>query len=211
MQVAAGSLPVAPGFAIAVTMVYSGASAALMDALPDLKLIASGGVGLDKIDLKAAAARRIAVTHTPDELTEDTSDAAIGLIFGVARRMVEADRFVRGGHWRNGHMSESRRVAGRTVGIVGLGKIGRAIARKACALGMSVMYAGAPKPDVAYPFCDSVRALAEQVNTLVLSCPGMRRRSISSAQQIGSELRTRRDPDQCLAWQRRRRAGADRC
>ena len=87
--------------------------------------------------------------------------------------MVEADRFVRGGHWRNGHMSESRRIAGRTVGIVGLGKIGRAIARKACALGMSVMYTGPrPKPDVAYPFCDSVRALAEHVNTLVVSCPG---------------------------------------
>jgi hydroxypyruvate reductase len=169
----AGPFPPASGFAIAVTMVYSGAGAALMDALPDLKLIASGGVGLDKIDLPAAARRRIAVTHTPDELTEDTSDAAIGLIFGVARRMVEADRFVRSGQWRQGHMSESRRVAGKTVGIVGLGKIGRAIARKASALGLAVMYTGPrPKPDVAYPFCEGVRALAERVDILVLSCPG---------------------------------------
>jgi lactate dehydrogenase-like 2-hydroxyacid dehydrogenase len=169
----AGPFPPMPGFPIAVTMVYSGANASLMDALPDLKLIASGGVGLDKIDLKAAAHRGIAVTHTPDELTEDTSDAAIGLMFGVSRRMVEADRFVRSGRWLKGHMTDSRRVSGRNVGIVGLGKIGRAIARKASGLGMSVHYTGPhPKQDVTYPFCDSVRLLAEQVDILVLSCPG---------------------------------------
>jgi hydroxypyruvate reductase len=169
----AGPFPRRPGFAIAVTMVYSGASAPLMDALPDLKLIASGGVGLDKIDLQEAARRGIAVTHTPDELTEDTSDAAVGLIFAVARRMVEADRFVRRGAWISGHMSESRRVSGRRVGIVGLGKIGRAIARKVSALGMAVFYTGPHrKNDVDYGFCDSVRALAESVDILVLSCPG---------------------------------------
>jgi len=168
-----GPFPRTPGFAIAVTMVYSGASAQLMDALPDLKLIASGGVGLDKIDLPEAARRGIAVTHTPDELTEDTSDAAVGLIFGVARRMVEADRFVRSGAWLNGHLSESRRVSGRRVGIVGLGKIGRAIARKCSALGLPVFYTGPHrKSDVDYRFCDSVRALAESVDILVLSCPG---------------------------------------
>jgi hydroxypyruvate reductase len=169
----AGPYPRLPGFPIAVTLVYSGANAGLMDALPDLKLIASGGVGLDKIDLKKAARRGIAVTHTPDELTEDTSDAAIGLIFGVSRRMVEADRFVRSGRWLQGHMSDSRRVSGRNVGIVGLGKIGRAIARKASGLGMSVRYTGPhAKADVAHPFCDSVRSLAEAVDILVLSCPG---------------------------------------
>jgi hydroxypyruvate reductase len=169
----AGPFPPAPGFGIAVTMVYAGASAKLMDALPDVKLIASGGVGLDRIDLKEAGRRRIAVTHTPDELTEDTSDAAIGLIFGVLRRMVEADRFVRSGQWMKGHLSESRRVSGKTVGIVGLGKIGRAIARKASALGMPAMYTGPQrKADVPYMFCDSVCALAEQVDVLILSCPG---------------------------------------
>ncbi|MGZ5811625.1 MAG: 2-hydroxyacid dehydrogenase [Xanthobacteraceae bacterium] len=168
-----GPFPPAPGHTIAVTMVYAGASAKLMEALPDLRLIASGGVGLDRIDLNEAKRRGIAVTHTPDELTEDTSDAAIGLIFAVSRRMVEADRFVRSGRWLKEQMSESKRVSGRRIGIVGLGKIGRAIARKATGLGMSVSYTGPqPKPDLPYTFVSDIAQMSRQVDVLVLSCPG---------------------------------------
>ena len=169
----ARSFPPAPGYRIAVTMVYAGANADLMKALPDVRLIASGGVGLDRIDLKEAGRRGIAVTHTPDELTEDTADTAIGMIFGVSRRMVEADRYVRSGGWLKGHLSESRSISGKKVGIVGLGKIGSSIARKAACLGMSVMYTGPrAKPGAPYEFCDSTAALAEKVDVLILSCPG---------------------------------------
>jgi hydroxypyruvate reductase len=168
-----GPFPSKPGFKVAVTMTYAGANAALMDALLDLKLIASGGVGLDKIDLKAAVERGIAVTHTPDELTEDTADTAISLMYSTVRRTAEADRYVRAGKWKKSVMSDSRSLTGKKVGIVGLGKIGNAIARKAAGIGLRVFYTGPrPKPGVPYEFVDAVGALAKTVDILILSCPG---------------------------------------
>ncbi len=126
------------GVQVIVTMSVFGADQALMDALPDLRLIACNGTGLDKIDLEAAKARGIAVQHTPDIVTEDTADFAIGLIYATLRRMGEAERFVRSGRWRTGRMTPSRRVFSRRIGIVGLGRIGSTIARRAAAIGMSV-------------------------------------------------------------------------
>ncbi len=168
-----GPFPPMPGYKVAVTMTYSGASAALMDALPDVKLIASGGVGLDKLDLKAAAQRGIAVCHTPDELTEDTADTAIALMYATVRRTAEADRYVRAGKWTQGQLSDSTSLVGKKVGVVGLGKIGQAIARRAAGLGLEVLYTGPRRKDgVPYAFVDSPLALAEKVDILILACPG---------------------------------------
>jgi lactate dehydrogenase-like 2-hydroxyacid dehydrogenase len=160
------------GVEVIVTTSVAGAGEALMAALPDLKLIACNGTGLDKIDLDAAKARGITVQHTPDVVTEDTADFAIGLIYAALRRMGEAERFVRSGGWKSGRMTPSRRVYSRRLGIVGLGKIGSAIARRAAAIGMSVEYTGPrEKSGVPYPYRPSVTELARAADVLVLSCP----------------------------------------
>jgi hydroxypyruvate reductase len=162
-----------PGFEVAVTTSIAGADTNLMAALPDLKLIACNGTGLDKIDLETAHARGITIRHTPGVVTEDTADFAIGLIYATARRIAEADRFVRAGRWKSERMTPSRRVYSRRLGIVGLGMIGRAIARRASAIGMPVMYSGPnEKADSGYAYAASVVELARQVDILVLSCPG---------------------------------------
>lgn len=162
-----------PGIDVALTTSMAGADAALMDALPDLKLIACQGVGLDKIDLAAAEARGIRVANTPDVLTEDTADFGIALIYATARSIVRADQFVRAGRWPNERITPSRRVSGKTVGIVGLGRIGQTVARKAEGLGLTVLYSGPrAKPDVGYRFVADVVDLAAQADFLVLTCPG---------------------------------------
>jgi hydroxypyruvate reductase len=161
-----------PGIEVIVTMSVFGADEALMDALPDLRLIACNGTGLDKIDLEAAEERGIMVRHTPDVVTEDTADFAIALIYATLRRMGEAERFVRSGRWRKERMTPSRRVFSRHVGIVGLGKIGSAIARRAAAIGMTVDYTGPnQKSGVPYTFQPNIQDLARAVDILVLSCP----------------------------------------
>jgi hydroxypyruvate reductase len=170
---ASGEAPIAPGFNIAVTMGVYGANAALMDKLPDLRLIACNGAGLERIDLAEAKRRGIAVCHTPDELAEDVADCAIALTYAIMRRVVEADRFVRAGRWAKERIAPSRRLAGKTVGVVGLGRIGTLVAMRAEAIGMRVHYLGPrPKPDTPYPFVADIRQLAAEADVLILSCPG---------------------------------------
>jgi lactate dehydrogenase-like 2-hydroxyacid dehydrogenase len=162
-----------PGQRIAITTGMDGFDAALMDRLPDLKLIASQGVGLERIDRAAAKARNIAITHTPNILTEDVADFAIGLLYGVARRIAEADRFVRAGRWGPERIAPSTSLHGKTVGIVGMGRIGSAIARRASGIGMTVAYQGPrQKPDRPYSYVADIGVLAAQADFLILSCPG---------------------------------------
>ena len=163
----------APGYDVAVTMSVFGVNAALMDTLPDIKLIACNGAGLERIDLVEAKRRGIAVCHTPDELAEDVAEGAIALTYAIMRRIVEADRFVRAGRWSKERMAPSRRLAGKTVGIFGLGRIGRLVAQRAQAIGMHVLYSGPKaKPDVPYSFVTTMLELAERSDVLILSCPG---------------------------------------
>jgi lactate dehydrogenase-like 2-hydroxyacid dehydrogenase len=115
-----------------------GANAALIEALPVLELIACNGVGVDAIDFAAARARGIKVTNTPDVLTDDVADLAIGLMIAIARLMPHGDALVRTGTWPKGGMPLATRMSGKRVGIVGLGRIGKAIAHRAEAFGMSV-------------------------------------------------------------------------
>lgn len=161
------------GHRIAITTGMDGFDAALMDRLPDLKLIASQGVGLERIDCPAAKARNIAITHTPNILTEDVADFAIGLTYAIARRIAEADRFVRAGRWGPERIAPSTSLHGKTAAIVGMGRIGSSIARRATGIGMTVAYHGPrQKADVPYPYVADIGALAEQADFLILSCPG---------------------------------------
>jgi len=162
-----------PGIRIAVTMALAGAGESHFARLPDLGLLSSQGAGLERIDLPAAARRGIAVAYTPDVMTEDVADAAIGLMYAAARRVVEADRFVRAGRWNSERMGLGLSLHRKAAGIVGLGRIGQAIARRCAGLGMDVAWTGPrPKPDQPWPYVADVRALAERSDVLILATPG---------------------------------------
>lgn len=150
----------------------SGVSKRLMEALPNLEIIAQFGVGYDNIDLVAAKQRDIIVTNTPDVLTDDTADVALFLMLNVARRAVEADMFVRVGRWHSGAMPLSTSISGKTVGIVGLGSIGQAIAQRAAAFNTKVIYHSRTKKDVAYTYYKDLKEMAVAADFLILACAG---------------------------------------
>ncbi|MBL9033625.1 MAG: 2-hydroxyacid dehydrogenase [Rhodospirillaceae bacterium] len=156
-----------------VTSGGAGADAALIAALPKAEIIACFGVGYDAVDLGAARARNIAVTNTPDVLTDDVADLALGLIIDAARRISRGDRFVRAGKWLQGGLELGTALRGRRLGIVGLGRIGLAAARRAEACGMFVAYHGPrPKPEAPYPYVADLVELARRSDVLVLTLPG---------------------------------------
>ena len=146
----------------------------LIARLPALELISVFGVGYDGIDVAAARERGVAVTHTPNVLNDDVADLALGLLLAVARRIPQADRWVRDGRWRReGPMPLARKLSGSRLGIVGLGRIGQAIAKRAEAFGMSIAYTARTRKDaVAYPYFPSPEALAREVDFLVVITPG---------------------------------------
>jgi lactate dehydrogenase-like 2-hydroxyacid dehydrogenase len=147
--------------------------AAIIEALPKLEIIACFGIGVDLIDLDCARARGIRVTNTPDVVTGDTADLALGLMLALLRRISEGDRFTRRGDWQRGLLPFGRSLGGRRLGIIGLGRIGQAIARRAEAFGMPVAWHGPhPKPDVPYPYFADPVALAEWSQVLAVACPG---------------------------------------
>ena len=143
-----------------------------MAQLPKLELIACFGVGVDAVDLPAAKARNIAVTNTPDVLTDDVADLAIGLMVATLRRIPQADRYVREGKWLKGTMPLHQKVSGRRLGIVGMGRIGQAIARRAAAFDMAIAYNGPSKKNVPYRYEPDLVALAREVDVLIAACPG---------------------------------------
>ncbi len=150
-----------------------GADPAMMDACPQARIIACYGVGVDAIDLPAARARGIAVTNTPGVLTEDVADMAFALLLATARAIHEGDAYVRTAAWtKRGPMRLTTRVWGKRLGIVGLGRIGRAIARRAEGFGMAIAYSGRTKQDVPYDFHPSPAALAPQVDIFIVSAAG---------------------------------------
>lgn len=156
-----------------VTNAPVGASAALIDALPHLELIASSGVGLDAIDLQAARRRGVTVTSTPGVLNDCVADTGVMLMLAIARRLGEAERFVRGGQWPGARFPLATSLGGKTCGVMGMGNIGRAVARRALAFGMTIAYTTpSPKPDLDYVYCADPMALAREADFLVLTLPG---------------------------------------
>ena len=148
-------------------------SRSLLEQLPNLKLVSVFGVGYDGIDAKAAVERGVMVTHTPGVLSDDVADLAMGLVLAVSRQIVQADQHVRHGRWPQGPMPLGRKVSGSRMGIVGLGRIGAAIARRALAFDMSVAYtARTEKPASGFQFYPTAEQLAAAVDFLVVITPG---------------------------------------
>ncbi|CAL5443948.1 unnamed protein product [Camellia sinensis] len=179
----------------------AGADADLIESLPSLEIVANFSVGLDKVDLVKCKEKGIRVTNTPDVLTEDVADLAIGLILTTLRRVCECDRYVRSGLWKKGDfklttkfwvvcpfvfpfgslgiiflvsilLSTKILFSGKSVGIIGLGRIGLAIAKRAEAFGCPISYySRSQKLDSKYKYFPSVIELASNCAILVVACP----------------------------------------
>lgn len=146
---------------------------AFLDSYPELGLVAAYGVGYDRIDAEAAAARGIMVTHTPDVLNADVADLAVALLLCAVRQLPQADTFVRKSLWPQGSYPLTPTLRERTVGLVGMGRIGREIAARISAFGVEVAYhARRPVTDVPYRYLDDLSELAHVVDTMVVIVPG---------------------------------------
>ncbi|MBO80129.1 MAG: D-glycerate dehydrogenase [Citromicrobium sp.] len=177
--------------------------AAMLDAAGDrMRLIASFGAGTDHIDLAAAAARKITVTNTPSVFTEDTADLAMALIIGVPRRMREGVSLVRSGEWSGWAPTAmlGRKLAGKTLGIVGMGRIGQAVAHRAKAFGLDLVYHNRKRLPEAVErmfgatYVESLDDLLAQTDILTLHCPS----NPESHHMLDAQAIARMKPDACL-------------
>jgi hydroxypyruvate reductase len=163
-----------PGIAIAITGGGEGIDAATIDACPDLKLIAVCAVGYDKVDVAHAKARGIAVTYTPDVLTDDVADLALALMLAVFRKVPQYDAYVREGRWAaQGTPPLTRSLTGRRIGILGLGRIGHAIAERVRPIAGEIRYfSRTRKHDAAWAYEGDPVALAAWAEVLVVAVAG---------------------------------------
>jgi lactate dehydrogenase-like 2-hydroxyacid dehydrogenase len=147
--------------------------AAMIDRLPKLEIIACCGVGYDGIDVAAAKRRRVVVTNTPDVLNDCVADVAMGLLIAAARGIAYGDRFVRAGKWLAGNLPLQTKVSGKRLGIVGMGRIGRVIAKRAAGFDMPIAYHTRRKvPDVPFRYYEKLVDLARDSDFLLLIVPG---------------------------------------
>lgn len=147
--------------------------AGYMALFPALQIISVCGVGYDGIDVAAAKKRGIMVTHTPDVLNDDVADLALGLLLAVARKIPAADKFTRNADWLDGPFQLTRKLTGAKLGMVGMGRIGQAIAKRAAAFDMDIAYTSRnPRTDVSYRYVATPTALAAEVDFLVIITPG---------------------------------------
>jgi lactate dehydrogenase-like 2-hydroxyacid dehydrogenase len=144
----------------------------LLERLPALELIATFGVGYDGLPLAAAAARGIAVTNTPDVLNTAVAELCVGMLLGLLRQLPAADRFVRAGKWPHGTLPLGVSLAGKRVGIVGLGRIGKDIARRLEPFGVTLAYHGRSDQHIAYRYEASLVQLARDCDVLIVAAPG---------------------------------------
>ena len=159
---------------VAVTSGVWGVRAEHLDRLPELGAIVNFGVGYDSTDVDEATRRGVVVSNTPDVLTDCVADTAVGLVIDTMRGLSAADRFVRRGEWADGRTPPlARRVTGARVGIVGLGRIGLAIAVRLEGFGTSISYHNrTPRTDVSYAYAADVVSLAAGCDVLVLAAAG---------------------------------------
>lgn len=145
----------------------------LLERLPSARVVSVFGVGYDGVDVAAALRLGVPVTHTPGVLSDDVADLAMALVLSVARQVPQADAFVRAGRWLDGPLPLGRKVSGARMGIVGMGRIGQAIATRAQAFGMSIAYtARTAKGDLPYRFLPDPVSLAAESDFLVAITPG---------------------------------------
>jgi lactate dehydrogenase-like 2-hydroxyacid dehydrogenase len=145
----------------------------LMERLPALEIVASAAVGYDSVDVKAAAERGVVVTNTPDVLTGEVADLALGLLLATVREIPRAEKHLRDGSWPKSPYPLTATLRGRKAGIVGLGRIGGAIARRLHGFDVPVSYHGRrQQTDVAYPYFASLIEMAKAVDVLILVTPG---------------------------------------
>jgi lactate dehydrogenase-like 2-hydroxyacid dehydrogenase len=149
------------------------ADEAYMRRFPGLEIISSFGVGYDHIDAKTAARLGIIVTNTPGVLDDEVADTALGLMLMAVRQLPQAERYLRAGNWPKGAYPLTASLRGRTVGIIGLGRIGKAIATRVGGFGLDVVYHGRhPQADVAYRYYPSLVEMAKASDILVVVAPG---------------------------------------
>lgn len=169
-------------------------SAAFIDAFPKLEIVANFGVGYDSVDARHAASRGVIVTNTPDVLTEEVADTALGLLINAVRELPKAEAWLRAGRWvKDGAYPLSKgTLRGRRAGIFGLGRIGLAIARRLEALGMPVAYHNRrPVEDVGYAYHPTLLGLAEAVDTLISVAPG----GAATAKAVNADVLKALGPD----------------
>jgi lactate dehydrogenase-like 2-hydroxyacid dehydrogenase len=148
---------------------------ALLAKLPKLRIISNFGVGYDSIDMPAATKRKVIVTNTPDVLTEEVADTALGLLLMTVRELGQAEQYMRAGRWakEGDYRLTPGSLRDRSVGMVGFGRIGKAIARRCQAFGLPISYFGRNKQaDVAHTFYGGLVAMARDVDTLIVITPG---------------------------------------
>jgi lactate dehydrogenase-like 2-hydroxyacid dehydrogenase len=147
--------------------------APLLARLPALEIIANYGVGYDSIDVVAAARRGIVVTNTPEVLNDEVADFAVALLLATVRRLPQADRFVRAGRWLQGNFPLGPTLRDRTVGLVGMGRIGKRIAQRLSAFEVPIVYhSRTARPDVPYRHHPELLAMAKEVDILLAILPG---------------------------------------
>ncbi len=150
-----------------------GPNANLINRLPNLEIISSFSVGFDATDVVAAQARDVIVTHTPEVLTGDVADLAMTFILMAPRRIGEAERFLRDGKWLQGRMELGTTVRGKRLGILGLGRIGKAVARRAEVFGLHIGYFDIkPMGDLPYRYYPTLLELAAASDILLVACEG---------------------------------------
>jgi lactate dehydrogenase-like 2-hydroxyacid dehydrogenase len=159
----------------------------LLDQLPKLEIISVFGVGYDGVPVEYCKKRGLKVTNTPDVLTDDVADVALGLILMTGRGFVRLNRFAQAGEWEKRGPELTTKLGGRKVGILGLGRIGKAIAERVRAMGMKVAYTGRKPQDVPYEYMRDLKELAAAVDFLVVACPGGEAtRNIVNADVLGA-------------------------
>lgn len=156
-------------------LVQSGGSVApkeLLDQLPKLEIISVFGVGYDGVPVDYCRARGIKVTNTPDVLTDDVADLAVALVLMSARGLLRANHWLQANDWSRGSGTLTMALAGKRVGILGLGRIGKAIAERLSAMRMQVSYTGRTRQDVRWRYVATLATLATESDFLIVACPG---------------------------------------
>jgi lactate dehydrogenase-like 2-hydroxyacid dehydrogenase len=158
---------------VATSTLFGRVDATLLDRLPNVEIVSSFGVGYDNVDAAEAARRNIVVTNTPGVLDDEVADLTLGLLLATLRKIPQADRYLREGQWLRASFPLSATLRERKVGIVGLGRIGKAIAKRLSGFDVSIAYHGrTQQDDVAYSYYPTVTGLAEACDVLIVITPG---------------------------------------